>query len=150
VIAAKNRVFQQYPSEADVRQAVIQRPFWRGDRAVDQNYTSSSVYWYVLLYALLAPVCVPFISIAVAPFAFLHARVNFVFSKAPFLKSALRDGLIAVEVMLIPASPSTYARMNWSRFFWSLCYYDVYFFLTAVIVLTPLTIFVALMINSIL
>ena len=118
---------------------------------LEQNFTSSRVYWTVLLYALLAPVCVPVISLVMAPFAFLSTFVRWPFSKKRVtVNSVIQDGLNLFQLMLIPALPSTYVKINWSRLLWSLCYYDIYFYLSAVIFFTPLTILVFLMIESIL
>jgi hypothetical protein len=102
------------------------------DRVADPTYTLSSVYWYVLLYALLAPVVIPLFSLSIAPFYFLLRFFS-------FNDKSVKEAWTEVKYVTIPTRPSVYHKIDRQRFLWSLCYYDVYFYLTAMIFLTPLT-----------
>jgi hypothetical protein len=129
----------------------LQRILSDNNPILDRTLTPSRVYWTVMVYALLAPLYVPLISVLLSPLGFLNAMISSGFSAvAPSRKSIIRGGLFGFKLMLISVMPSTYARIRWTRFFWSLFYYDVYFFLVTFIVLAPVTIIVSIMVEMIL
>jgi hypothetical protein len=93
------------------------------DMLADYNITDEkAVFWYLAFICLSAPLTLPFICLL------FRICLGLVMSFPGYSQQSGVSSSI-LSNLLIPLSPWTYVRLEYKRFFWSIFYFGVYFYI---------------------